>query len=195
MTLYLAVRRAPAVLLTVAVMCFLLALAGDVAVPIPTLTGLGLALPLSVLLPIAVPIAVTWALEEGEPSLEAVASRPIVWLDLVAALAVVGAAALIAGGIGATVGPSPESYVAARNAIGYTGLALIARAAFGGGSAPLMPAAYAMGAVLFGTAATGEPHAWAWPISPPDAVSWILALVALAASCLAHLLVRPRPFR
>ena len=191
MRLYLTVRRALAGVLMILAVSTLLALAGDVVVPIPTLTIATLAVPLSVLLPLAVPIVAVWALEEGDATLESVASRPVEQIDLVIALGLGTSTAMIAAGLGATIGPTPEAFVASRNAAGYLGLALIARAVFGGTSAPLVPAAYALGAILFGPTATGEPHVWAWPINPPNGMSWAFAVGALAIGCLGHLWPRP----
>jgi hypothetical protein len=176
-TLFLKVRRAGMTVVVLVAMTALIAAAGRVLVPVPTLFSAGLAVPLSVLLPLAVPLVVLWSQALGEPRLEGTSTRRVPGLDLGLALCAGLGSLLACLVLGSTVGPTPEAYAAARNSVGYLGLGMAARSAFGAHPAAVVPAAYALLAMLFGGRPSGGTSWWAWPVADAGGLdSWVWAI-------------------
>ena len=164
MSLWLQVRRTRACAATVLVVAVALSLAGERSLPLPNLLGgPPLAVPLTLLMPLAVGSVVALGLTSGDPRVEAVASRPLRLLDVAYALSA-ATLALAAG----------------RNALGYVGLTLIGRCGLGPHAAALLPAGFTVAAALFGSGADRQPRWWAWPlVAADDPLSWGSAVVLL----------------
>lgn len=180
MRLWLRVRRAREVALTILAFGLLLVITTALYLPLPNFFGGGMiAIPVGFILPMIIPVALTWSLTQGSPVLEAVASRPIRHFDtayLLAAALFAFALCLLAY----HVGGNPIALAAGRNVLGYLGLTLIGSRVAGPMSAAMVPAALIMTTSLFGSHATGYPRWWAWPIAPfnrPE--SWLFALALL----------------
>lgn len=151
---------------------------GDFAVPVP-LSFHPVAVPLALLLPLALSTASAYSLTSGDEMLEAVSSRPIRFMDcgLIGAVTVLAMAALLAIDQMSVLEIGAAS---ARNAAGFVGLMFLGRSIVGGNAASLVPVAYAMFAIAFGTTAAGHARWWAWLLAPgSDGASWLFALALL----------------
>jgi len=187
-TLWLRVRRAPACAATILAVAVALIPTRTLFLPLPALlTGFGLNVPFSLLLPIAVAIVVAWGLTTGDPLAEAVSSRPLRLWDTAYAVT----AATLALGACAVAWALSETNLAlgaGRNAVGYVGLALIGRRLLGSQAAAMLPAAFVVGSALFGGGA-GGPDWWAWPLVDADQLpSWVVAVALLALGAVVAML-------
>lgn len=180
MKLWLRVRRARQVALTILVFGLLLIPTTALYLPLPNFFGgASLAIPVGFVLPMVVPVALAWSLTQGSSMLEAVASRPIRRFDA-AYLLTAGLFAFVLCLLAFIVGKNPIALAAGRNVLGYLGLTLVGSRVGGPTSAALMPAALVMGTSLFGSHSTGYPRWWAWPIASSDRPeSWVFALAIL----------------
>lgn len=180
MTLWLRVRRAQACIATIVLVAIALVPFRDLSLPLPDLlTGLGLSVPFSLLLPLAVVIVVAWGLTSGDPLLEVVASRPRPMLDTAFAVAI-SVIALSAGVAAWAVGGTHLAIASGRNALGYVGLMLIGRRLIGPLAAPLLPIGFTMLAALFGMHPYRQPRWWAWPLAgASDVSSWVIAIAVM----------------
>jgi len=160
---------------------FSLLLSEGVVLPFPNLIGgPDLAVPLSLLAPLAVSVVVAYGRTTGDPRLEGVASRPLPLLDTVFAglVALATLAACVAVWL---MGGSHLGFAAGRNGLGYVGLTLIGHRVLGPYAAPLLPASIAILAGLFGAGQDLEPHWWAWPIAAGgDGLSWVFSIALLS---------------
>jgi hypothetical protein len=137
----------------------------DVALPWPGLGGTGsLAVPVALLLPLAVVAALGDGLASGESALERAATRPVALMDAVLVLSSAGIVALASLSLSLLVGfELAES--SARNAVGLTGIFLFARSFLGTQVAPAIPAGYAAVAMLIGRQQGQAVEPWAWAVS------------------------------
>lgn len=188
MRLWLRVRRARTCLAAVGAVVLAVILLGGVGLPFPNLIGgPDLTVPLSLLAPLAVAVAVAYGLTTGEPRLEGVASRPLPLLDTVFACSVALATLAMCASIWLAGGPD-LALAAGRNGLGYLGLTLIGRRLLGPYAAPLLSAMMAVVAALFGASQDLEPQWWAWSIaSADDGLSWVLGVVLLVCGLLTSL--------
>lgn len=181
MTLWIRVRRVyPTVLVSVATFAAVV-LCGQRTIPLPDVLGAAqLAVPVVLLLPLAVAIALARGLNQGDPALERVASRPLLAFDL--GYAVATAALCMALAAAVAHGENADLALASgRNGIGYVALTLIGRAVFGAQPAAVLPVAYGIAASLLG-GAYGGVRWWAWPVAEADnMLAWCFALGLLAA--------------
>ena len=180
MSLWLQVRRTRACAATVLVVAVALSLAGERSLPLPNLLGgPPLAVPLTLLMPLAVGSVVALGLTSGDPRVEAVASRPLRLLDVAYALSA-ATLALATCALAQALGGSDLALAAGRNALGYVGLTLIGRCGLGPHAAALLPAGFTVAAALFGSGADRQPRWWAWPlVAADDPLSWGSAVVLL----------------
>ncbi len=191
MTLWLRVRRAPAAAFTIVGISAAVLLLGDLSASLPGLFALrGLAVPIALLVPLALSTVLGYGLSAGNPTIESVAARPVARLDACFALLVT----LSALGVSALVqisGWSDFGYAAGRNALGYTGLMLIGRRLVGGDAGTLVPAAALLFVAAFGGDDSGRPRWWAWVVAPyADGLSWAFAVGLLLAGSVAALAPR-----
>lgn len=191
MKLWFSVRRIPTIAVVLAAMLGATGIAGDVGMSVPNLYGgPNLAVPVALLAPLLLTIALGYGLASGETHLDAVACRPLAVFDtlLVVIFGVFSSSAILAMDYFAAVGLGDAT---ARNTLGYLGLLLLGRSVTGASSASMLPVAVAFVSMLFGVTATRDIRIWAWPIaSGDDAVSWGLAITCLTAGVLLSL-VRP----
>jgi hypothetical protein len=138
-----------------------------------------MAVPLSLFLPLAVPVVVAWGLASGDPMIETVASRPLRSLDAGYALAV-ALAALVLCSLAQALGGGSLALAAGRNTLGYVGLTLVGRRLVGALLAPVLSVGFVLLTSLFGNGISREPRWWAWPLAAPDELlPWILAFALL----------------
>ncbi|MFF5244444.1 hypothetical protein ACFY3V_09205 [Streptosporangium sp. NPDC000095] len=163
--------------LALAMTAGVVAVAGDVLVPVPNLSRGDLdGVPLALIAPLAASAVLVRGVYAGPADLEAVAVRPTgaYRAGLVAAACV---APLLAGLL--LAGTVPYGMAAARNLAGFTGLALVA-SRWRRDAATAVPAAYMIAAMLLGGGSgTGSP--WDWAITDsPGYSSWAVPATALA---------------
>jgi hypothetical protein len=187
--LFLGSRRCwPTSALLVAVAAIAAAI-GDaqVALPLHADQRAQLHVPILVFLPALSASVLSTALGSPIPELEGTASYPLwrarlVLLSLLAGLAAAGMA-----GAGLTWPGPEESALAARNALGFTGIAVACSVVLGARFGWIGVLAYAVIAFLEGAIDRGEFARWAWPLQPAwDAPSWIVALALLVAGGAAY---------
>lgn len=180
MTLWLRVRHARTCAATIVAVAVAVVLAGTLFLPLPNLLGgPPLAVPLALLLPLAVSIVVAWGLTTGDPLLESVASRPLHLLDAAYALATATLTLLTCTLAWQLVG-AELALAAGRNALGYVGLTLLGRRLLGSHAAGVLPAGCAVAVSLFGSGGDSRPRWWAWPLFPADnPIAWASAVALL----------------
>lgn len=165
-----------------------LILLGGLYVPMPALTAMsGLAVPIALLAPLGLSTVVGYGLTAGDPTLESVAARPIRTYDTIYAT---GAAliTLMAGVIFQAAGLADLGSAAGRNAVGFVGFVILARAAVGPFAAPLFPAGLALFCAFFGGNRFGEALWWAWMLAPAsDERSWAIAGAAVLLGAVVEL--------
>ncbi len=190
MSLWLRVRGAPIIGVTMILTLAALALPFSAATANPSPVGPAVAV--ACYLALAVPIAVGWGCGRGDARLEGVGIRPVRWLDLALALLAVG---LTAGGayLLQQAEIAPVGKMAARDLLVFLGLLLLAYPFVGWRVAAVIPAVYLLAVAVAGR---GEdiyhPAAWAWIAADAgDWRSWLLTAVVLCAGLLAYAL-RPR---
>lgn len=192
MTLWARVHRLPATLLTTALSIAVAVASTGVTVPIPTLTAARtVTVPLAVFVPVVLTAVLVHALTSGPAHLELIAVRRTDRYDL----AMVGGTLAAIGGTGwliAVVSAEPMGLMWARNTIGYTGMALLLLDWTGRHAAAIVPAAFACVSALFGHAAAGRPHPWAWPLHRPSSILAALAAFILLGSGLVAFAFRGR---
>ncbi len=179
MTFWLRVRRMRTGVAVVAIVVLLLVAVGDLAVPMLSLAVLAeVALPVSLVAPVALAIVVTWSLARGDERLEGVAVRPVAAFDAALALALTGgfACLTIVLDLGGFMDLGVES---ARNAFGLTGLALITRWLTGSGVAGVVPVAYVIVVGFFGGQTVRSAEWWAWLIRPAGSGSAVAQAITL----------------
>lgn len=182
MMLWIRVRRLPACLITVAMMGLVIELSGGQALALPNLLGgPARAIPLALVVPLAIPVVVAWALTTGNASAEAVASRPMAQFDVVYTLTISGLGLAVCV-MAQHLGSSELGDAAGRNVLGYLGLTFCGRRLFGAQAAPVLALAFIIVVSLFGSGPDRHPFWWAWPLAPGDLVlPWALALATLAS--------------
>lgn len=176
---WLRVRRlGGSIAVTVAVLA-ILGVVGDLSVPMFSLGSLAdLALPVSMVAPVAIAIVVPWSLGRGDERLEGVAVRPVDHLDAALVL-------LLVVGFGATaaateaVGLTTLGIEAGRNGLGLVGMALAARWLVGGEAAGLAPVAYVVLVGFFGGDSPRTAEWWAWLVRPAGSASAATQSIAL----------------
>ncbi|MEV4383313.1 hypothetical protein [Streptosporangium sp. NPDC049644] len=163
--------------LSLAMTAGVVAVAGDVLVPVPNLSRGDLdGVPLALIAPLAASAVLVRGVYAGPADLEAVAVRPTgaYRAGLVAAAC---AAPLLAGLLFTTT--VPYGTVAARNLAGFTGLALVA-SRWRRDTATGVSAAYMIAAMLLG-GGSGTGSLWDWAITDsPGLSSWTAPATALA---------------
>ena len=184
MKLWLRVRRARTCALTIFVVLCVLVPANTLYLPVPNLLGgPHLAIPLALLVPIAISIAVAFSFTMGDPLVEAVASRPILWLDAAYSLSIAVITSLLCVTIG-LASSTTYAVAAGRNVLGYVGLTLIGRRVIGVQGAALVPAGFVLVASLFGSRRNRQAYWWAWPLASETSVlAWAMALLLLVLGC------------
>lgn len=196
MRLWLKVRRARASAIVILLTLGTIVLVGGISVPMPGILSFhGLAVPISLLAPLALSTTVGYGLNGGDDALESVAVRRVALLDT--AYAVTAALVMLAAGVALqSMGLAALGYGAGRNALGFVGLVLVARRAVGGHAATLLPAAISLFAAVLGADAGGDARWWAWMVSAHDEPrSWVFAAGLLclgAVTASGFRLQRPR---
>lgn len=189
---WLQVRRLDLGLLTILGMVLVMPLIRDWSITLPNLFGRdGSIIPLPLVLPFAIAIAVAFSLTTGDPLLERVSSRPILLLDSLYA----GLMALVALLICLLLGQVFDidlALEAGRNTLGYIGLVLLGRRMLGVQVAALIPIVVVLGLALLGISSSGAFYWWSWPFVPDDNLwSWGVMIGLLLAGMLLTL-IRPR---
>lgn len=190
MSLWAKVRGLPIIGLTMVGTLLALVLPFSVAAATPSPAGATLAA--ACFLALIVPVAVGWGCARGDLQLEGVSSQPVRTLDLVLALGAVGIVATLALAL-ERLGVAPAGVIAARAAITYLGLLLVATP-LGWRNATLTPAIYLLAvAVVGGGSDIYHPAPWAWIAAlPDDAASWILTGATAGIGLIAYLVVPRR---
>ncbi|HJQ87528.1 MAG TPA: hypothetical protein VJ820_08720 [Propionibacteriaceae bacterium] len=191
MTIWLAVRHVRLLLGVVVGLALAAIVTGNFAVPVP-ISLEPVAVPVALMLPLALSTAAAYSLGAGDELLEAVSARPLGVMDscLIGGLTAVAIALLLAID---QIGVNPLGTAAARNTAGFIGLMYFGRLIVGGFAASLTPVAYMMVAIAFGTTAAGQVRWWAWPLAPGnDSESWLIALAFLMGGITVGALVRAR---
>jgi hypothetical protein len=193
MNLWLHVRRARLTVLTSLVVGIALIPSGSVYLPVPNLLGgPRLAVPLALLIPLAVAIAVTFGLTTGDPAIEATANRPLGLFDAIYVLAI-AALTLATCTLAWAIGGTAIALSAGRSALGYIGLALIARRTISPHAAAVLPAGFAVAVSLFGSQSNRQQRWWAWPLASVDnPIAWGVAVALLGFGVVVVLLFRPQ---
>ncbi|NJO83108.1 MAG: hypothetical protein HC828_09995 [Blastochloris sp.] len=188
---WLQVRRLDLGLLTILGMALVLPLISDWSITLPSLLGRdGSIIPLPLVLPFAVAIAVAFSLTTGDPLLERVASRPILLLDSLYAGSIAVAALLVCLLI-EQVFDIDLALETGRNALGYIGLVLLGRRMLGVQVAALVPIVVVLGLALLGISSSGAFYWWSWPFVPDNNLwSWVVMVSLLIVGMLATL-IRP----
>jgi hypothetical protein len=183
-TLWLSTRRAPWCLLAAIALVAVIGTFGAVTLSVPSLVSSGLPLPVAAVAPLAIPVALSWALTSSDPLVESVAARKLGLLDTgfvvsLTALAIVGVIAT------AIVGRPEIVGLAARDIVGYVGLMLLGRAVLRRDAAAVVPVAYLIVTAFFAGAADADAPWWAWAIRPADdPTTWVIASLLFATGCL-----------
>jgi hypothetical protein len=191
MSLWAKVRGLP--ITGVAIVATLLGLVLPVSTAAATPSPAGATLAAACLVALAVPVAVGWGCARGDASLEAVSIQPVRAFDLLLAIAAVGLTAGMALLL-EQAGIAPAGAIAARAALVYLGLVLLATP-LSWRIATLAPAIYLLAvAVVGGGADIDHPALWAWiAAQADDPTSWLLTAGTLVLGILVYLLV-PRRF-
>ncbi|GAA3169731.1 hypothetical protein [Nonomuraea roseoviolacea] len=189
MRTWLRVHRAAQVCVALALTAGLVAAAGDVLVPVPRPTLDDLAgVPVALVAPLVASSVLVRGALAGGGSLEAVAVRPVLayrtgLVALTCALSLVMA----------VVETVPYGAAAARNLVGFTGLAALA-ALWRRDAATAAPAAYLVAAMLLGRPGAGS--WWDWPVEPsPHPATWVVPAACLGLGLAAPALPRLMPRR
>lgn len=173
------VRGLRAGVAVVAAVLVVLAIVGDLAVPMFSLGSMAdLALPVSLVAPVAIAIFLPWSLGRGDERLEGVAVRPVDLLDAALALLMVAGFAAAAAAMEA-VGLTPLGIEAGRNGLGLAGMALAARWLSSGEVAGLVPVAYVIAVGFFGGDTPRTAEWWAWLVRPGGSAGAALQPLAL----------------
>ncbi|MBN6053316.1 hypothetical protein JYK22_15360, partial [Nonomuraea sp. RK-328] len=174
MRTWLRVHRAAQVCVALALTAGLVAVAGDVLVPVPGLESVA-GVPLALIAPLAASSVLVRGALAGTGGPEAVAVRPV-RAYRTGMVMVTCAVSLIAGlGLGEAV---PYGAAAARNLVGFTGLAALA-ALWRRDAATAAPAAYLVTAMLLG-GGPGAASWWDWPVAPsPHPATWVVPIACL----------------
>lgn len=149
---------------------------GDLLVPVGALTGTSdRSVAARTIVTLAAAAAALPLAEQPLAELEASARRSIRAWQWVALLSVVTLTCVLLVATARIVGSQSEPLV--RNALGLTGLALLARPWWGrlGWIAPLV---WVMASVLFGYQSGIGVAPWAWPIAEKSPTAWMWALAA-----------------
>lgn len=167
----------------------LVAVVGDVVIPMPSLLRAATVPTLAaVFLPLLVGAAVQHTRQEHDVSLERTGVRHVARLDA-ALYAAVAAGMLILAVLGHVMGAATAA-AGARNAIGYLGLGLIAaRVAPQAGA--VAPALYVFILALFSTGSGGDRVPWQWPLHDGGSTIGAAAALVLFAGGVAAVLVWP----
>ncbi|MCZ2110128.1 MAG: hypothetical protein LC118_11275 [Dehalococcoidia bacterium] len=162
MRLWLKARRprlcGAAILVSLAV----LFVVSESTVPMPRLVDSAEAgLPVALMTPLLVVVAMAFSLTGGMRHAEAVSVRPVRALELlwVAGIVVVGLAGCVLVSGWSNTSLAPE---AGRNLIGFTGLMLTGRVVVGSRAAGVVPVGYFVVASLLGRGSRDEVAHWAW---------------------------------
>lgn len=168
---WLAVRGALAGTMTVSGLLVVLVLAGDLAVPMLSMTVMAeFAMPVSLVAPVALALVLTWALSRGDERLEGISVRPLATYDAVMALCLVGFFACVAI-ILDVMRFTDLGLEAARNACGLVGIALLVRWFRGSVVAGIVPVVYVILVGFFGGETMRTAEWWAWLVSPADSTT------------------------
>ncbi|NUW37494.1 hypothetical protein HTZ77_39760 [Nonomuraea sp. SMC257] len=192
MRTWLRVHRAAQVCGALALTAGLVAAVGDVLVPVPGLAVEDLAgVPVALVAPLAASSVLVRGALAGAGGLEAAAVRPVLAYRT-GMVAVVCALSLVM----ALVVTVPYAAAAARNLVGFTGLAALAALPRGRrrDAATAAPAAYLVAAMLLGRPGAGS--WWDWPVEPsPHPATWVVPAACLGFGLAAPVLARLRPGR
>jgi hypothetical protein len=169
-------RRTSSALLVIVTLGLTSRLLGDASIRISENSSFSV--PWVVVIPTATAAVVGISSRSAVEMLEAGTARslPALRLAHLAAILLVAAAVTVWGSSDLTADFGPPA--ALRNLAGFTGLALVSAAIFGGAMAWALPVAMAA-AVLTAGASQGRPHDWAWPIHDNTDSVALLAASAL----------------
>ena len=183
-TLWLKARRARQIAASVAAAVIAIAGVGEIKISLPVFGELsGLQMPLALLAPVVLVLTLAAGLANGDPRVEAVASRRIALLDAVLVATATAALAVLCVVI-QLVGFSTLGAAAARNAIGLAGILLLCRP-LGMRVAAIVPVGFLVFVAAFGSDGTGNPDWWAWAVaSGANSGSWAIAAALAAAGLL-----------
>jgi hypothetical protein len=170
---WLRVRAVPGSVGVIALIWLSELLLGSRRVPLPSLFGPSGSTAWALLAPAVVPVVLIASLQRGDDRLLQSSSRQIRWLDAGCAAAVVVTVciAFLLSGAGLT----GHGGAAARNILGYSGIAFVARVRLRS-SAGVAAVGYAVCAPLLSGAGSPLGEAVTWCLQPGDnAVSWLVA--------------------
>ncbi|WP_030104059.1 hypothetical protein [Actinoalloteichus caeruleus] len=157
---------------------------GSTLVPTPNvLGGIALALPAAVLIPLLCSGSVAYLLSRAPRDWEANAVRPVRVYDSAFLVALGGLYGVLCLALHVT-DLQPTAVIAARNALGFTGLALLVSRFSTAVSAATVPTLYAVAAMVLGDRGRSW---WAWPVSDVFSVRALgLAVLLFVLGVVAH---------
>ncbi len=179
---WLRTRRPAVPAAAIALQTFALLASGTAAIDAPRLlAGPAAVVPIALLAPLTVAVALAFALEPAGRGPERTAVRDVPARDCAFAVAALAAVALAGLATGA-----PLAHAAARNTIGFTGVALLAGRALGARAAGLAPVAYLLVLAAVNLRPGGLAELWHWPLqaassAPAAGVAWGLGIAGLTA--------------
>ena len=178
MRLWLKARGTRSIAVCIGVAAVGVAVARDVAVPLPNLVGGAFVpVPLVFVPPLVVALVLARNLPGSDLTIELVSTRHLTLRDAVYVLAVCSVLVVLAS-VGALLS-GQELIGAGRDSIGYIGLMLIGRVVLGSGAAAALPSTYVVLASLI-RSATGWSQVWGWAFAPHDSVlSWACAVLLM----------------
>lgn len=173
----------PAVVALASIVVIVFTPAGDMLVPVGALTGTSdRSVAARTIVTLAAAAAVLPLADQPLAELEASARRRIRTWQWAALMCVLALACLLLVTTAGITGSDPEPLV--RNAVGLTGLALVALPWWGrlGWVAPLV---WVMASVLFGYQSGIGVAPWAWPIAQESDAAWMWALASFSLGLVA----------
>lgn len=188
--LWLKAHRWPSLAAVCAVVAVIGVLLGRQVVPVPSLSGNQVAIPLMLLLPVVLACAVGVHARNPTTLFDVVPRSPA---PLRLALVVV-----LVATVSATSLALPDSVAALRNTVGLTGMALGTAAVAGATRSWTLPLCYLMASILVGARsrlADGvyRPALWAFPLADAsDALATTIANMCFAAGALLYVLRGPK---
>ncbi|MEW2130374.1 hypothetical protein [Streptomyces sp. NPDC005435] len=165
-------------------------LAKDTLVALPTL-GTDAGRPLILFAPLLTCMGLAYCLGSSLPSAESTGTRRVTTLDQVLVVCT-GLAAVASSTLIATLTAAPSVATAGRNTLFLAGLMLCVRALAGHQFAVITPAAWVIAMTLIGSDPAGHDRPWTVILMPPSHTGALVVAVAVFATGLALLPVRPQ---
>ncbi|MEU9890809.1 hypothetical protein [Sphaerisporangium sp. NPDC051011] len=195
MSIFLKARRTKAVTGVLVLTVALVAVLSGMQIPALNILGGGKSyVPVGVLLPLLGVAGLVSFMTNVPGELEITAVRPVQWYNAIA-ISVAALSVLVIGALLGVSGLQAHAFAAARNLVGYMGLAMLGQKLVGRHAAILFPVVFAFGTMTAGRRPGGHPWPWAWPLFESEHVPAALVAVAVFLVGLLVTLSRARPVR